>query len=109
MSNYYQKVKEMGRLGSTKDHTWDREQRIHTCCKSKRSYYHKMDCPALSGTLDQPKHPPIISSDLSARIAELKAQDMTSAEVAAELSIPLVHVNLIYAELPITKDNLPRL
>jgi hypothetical protein len=50
-----------------------------------------------------------ITPDLAVLIAELKAQGRTSAQVAAELTLPLVYVNYVYMQLPITKDNFPRL
>jgi hypothetical protein len=43
--------KHLGRLGSRKDHTWirnkdNRAKGHHSCCGSKRDYYHKLACPA---------------------------------------------------------------
>lgn len=47
--NTYIWARHLGRLGSRKDHTWvkqkaDRNKGHHTCCGSKRDYYHKVSC-----------------------------------------------------------------
>ncbi len=48
--NDYTWQKHLGRLGSRKDHTWirnpkDARKGHHSCCDSKRDYYHKNGCP----------------------------------------------------------------
>jgi len=48
--NTYQMARITGRLGSKKDHTWMRDPKRsgkgqHSCCGSKRDYYHKVACP----------------------------------------------------------------
>lgn len=52
---------------------------------------------------------PTITPEIAQRIAELKAQGMTSGQIAAELTLPLRRVNRVYMQLPITKDTLPKL
>lgn len=52
--NNYQLVKMLGRLGSRKDSTWIRDRNNHlkghhSCCGSKRDYYHKVSCKAAAG------------------------------------------------------------
>lgn len=46
--NNYQMQQVLGRLGSAKDSTWvpgePRYKGHHSCCGSKRSYYHKRGC-----------------------------------------------------------------
>lgn len=48
--NNYQLVKLLGRLGTRRDSTWIRSPQSiyrghHSCCGSKRDYYHKVSCP----------------------------------------------------------------
>lgn len=55
--NSYQLAKFRGRLGSRKDHTWVRNENNpskghHSCCGSKRDYYHKIGCKAAGGGPD---------------------------------------------------------
>lgn len=40
----YRKEWLKGRGASTKDATWNRQKRIHTCCKSKVPWRHKANC-----------------------------------------------------------------
>lgn len=51
--NSYIWARHQGRLGSRKDHTWMRDPKDHakghhSCCGSKRDYYHKISCAAAS-------------------------------------------------------------
>lgn len=41
-----ERLKERGLYGSTADPFWSREKKMHTCCGSTRSYYHKKGCKA---------------------------------------------------------------
>lgn len=59
--NGYQMEKLRGRLGSKKDSTWVKGEKrpgsqaevgYHTCCGSKRSYYHKVGCPNIKTSDD---------------------------------------------------------
>lgn len=51
--NSYQMQRILGRLGSRKDSTWirspeNRNKGRHSCCGSKRDYYHKASCTAIA-------------------------------------------------------------
>lgn len=42
-----------GLLGSALDPFWDKELKMHTCCGSTRSYYHKRGCHACRDILKE--------------------------------------------------------
>ncbi len=55
--NSYTLARMFGNLGSCKDHTWkwdNREKRKghHTCCGSRRDYWHKVNCKMVSASDD---------------------------------------------------------
>lgn len=88
----YQKTREAGRLGSCKDHTWNKKLHIHTCCKSKQPWYHKIDCPALKGEFLKPQ----LKSQEKISIDNMKKTGMTSLEVAKVLNMPIEMVNKLW-------------
>ncbi len=88
----YQKAKNEGRIGSRKDLTWSKELHIHTCCKSKHSWYHKPHCPALEGKFTQKQN----NSKEKMAIADLKKAGMNSLEIAEKLNMTLEKVNMMW-------------
>lgn len=39
-------LKEQGLYGTTSDPFWNRKKKVHECCGSTRSFYHKKGCKA---------------------------------------------------------------
>lgn len=50
--NDYKIQKYLGRVGSRRDSTWDKEKHMHTCCGGRAPYYHKVGCTAMNGPDD---------------------------------------------------------
>ncbi len=98
--NKYQKVRADGRLGSPKDPTWDKKRHMHTCCKSIRSWYHKISCPTINANFDIKTKKISNISKLHLKISELRLQGKNSSEIAKILSMPLFKVNSIFDQLP---------
>ena len=72
---------------STKEASWDKALKMHTCCKSPHSY-HKGSCP-----LKRDKIPGRASDPVISNIQSLKAQGLDSRTVARELNLALEEVN----------------
>jgi len=76
---------------SANEPTWDKEKGCHTCCGSTHSPSHKSWCPNRKSTI------PGRSSDPDfVNVQELKAQGLSSGEVAKRLNIPLDQVNELW-------------
>lgn len=88
----YQKAKNEGRIGSRKDATWNKELHTHICCKSKHSWYHKPNCPALEGKFSKIQ----LKSQEKIAVNDLKEKGMNSLEVAKALNIELSKVNMLW-------------
>lgn len=96
--------------GSVNDSSWDRAAKIHRCCGSRKSVYHRASCPVRSGDLsdvrlyEKPRPPapdPASTAGLRLRIRELKEQGMNSGQVYAQLQhegaqVTLAEVNRLY-------------
>jgi hypothetical protein len=95
----YGRIRRAGRLGSTKDATWNRKRHMHTCCKSKVGWYHKVTCPAVNGTFDA-KITEHIRSKMHIKINELRLKGKNSGEIAKILKLPLSKVNAIFSQIP---------
>jgi hypothetical protein len=98
--SFYKRLKEEGRYGYFKDATWDREKKIHKCCKSKARWYHKVNCPAASEdiVLGKDKAYMTISKHYKS-ISKLKKEGLTSIQISKKLDLPLSTVNKIYSEV----------
>lgn len=90
--NKYRKIKEEGRLGSRKEHTWNKRLHIHICCKSKQPWYHKKNCPALEDKFSKIQ----LKSQEKKAVNDLREKGMNSLEVAKTLNIELSKVNMLW-------------
>lgn len=92
----YLKAKAAGAwTASKKDATWDKVLLWHTCCGSRHGAYHKAACPIRSGDISdlQLRESEKEVDPVKLRVRELKAQGLTSEQVAAELGMQLRDVN----------------
>ena len=72
---------------STKEPTWNKLQKLHTCCGSPHSY-HKGNCPVKGS-----KIPGRMSDPEFVQVQDLKLQGLNSREISRQLNLPLEHVN----------------
>jgi hypothetical protein len=95
----YERIRRAGRLGSSRDATWDKKRHLHLCCKSKVVWYHKAVCPAVNGTFDMKSIEPL-HSKMHIKIRELRESGKNSSEIAEILKMPLSKVNTIFSQFP---------
>ena len=94
----YLKAKASGAYTASKrDSSWDPALRMHTCCESKHGAYHKASCRIRNGDISDLKlrgtAPP---PPEKAKVQELKAQGLTSGQIAEELGMKLREVNKLW-------------
>jgi len=93
--DFYSRIKNEGRYGYFRDATWDKEAKIHSCCKSKARWYHKIGCPAAREDFDLSFKKRKIS-ELENKIKRLKHDGKNSDEISKILSLPLSDVNSLF-------------
>lgn len=99
---YYRMKEEGAYSGSPRQITWDHSRKMHECCESKKSLYHKASCPNRGKYIELRNEAAPVDANLKERVQELKAQGLCSGDVLNVLleegvETTLAKVNKVYA------------
>ncbi len=87
--------------GSPKQITWNHHRKMHECCESKKSIYHKAQCPNRGKYIER-RDEKAVDPSFKDQVRALKSEGLTSSEVYEELremgvETTLGKVNAAYA------------